>query len=198
MGENEKKLAGVIMWNEAAEKFKDVQDTSDTAIINQQLVESYFGDLSAKKILDIGCGYGWYSNIFRQKGAEVVGCDGADKMIELARENYPECKFELVDIQKKLPYKDESFDMVFCNQVLMDIEDIDIVQSEISRVLKNHGTYFWGIVHPAFYFGEWNLDSKGCRVSRNVSHYTKNFKFLHHFSGIPLRFLPACHSHSRE
>ena len=45
------------------------------------------GELVGKSILDLGCGEGFYTRRFKQKGAaRVVGVDISTKMIELARE----------------------------------------------------------------------------------------------------------------
>ncbi len=44
------------------------------------------GDVAGKSILDLGCGDGFYSRKFKQKGAaKVVGVDTSEKMVELAR-----------------------------------------------------------------------------------------------------------------
>ena len=40
---------------------------------------------SGESVLDLGCGYGCYTDYFRTAGADVIGIDGSEKMIELAR-----------------------------------------------------------------------------------------------------------------
>lgn len=74
-------------------------------------------------------------------------------MIKIARKKYPETSFSVCDIAKPLPFGSCSFDIVFCNQVLMDIDDIGGTLSECRRILKPEGVFYFAIVHPAFYDG---------------------------------------------
>ena len=78
-------------------------------------------------MLDLGCGYGWYTDYFSRIGGDVVGIDGAEAMLDIARNRSPAGSFFLADITRPLPFSSGSFDIVFCNQVLMDIENIEPV-----------------------------------------------------------------------
>lgn len=45
------------------------------------------GDVNGKRVLDVGCGSGYYSELFKKKGAlKVVGIDVSEKQIQLARQ----------------------------------------------------------------------------------------------------------------
>ncbi len=61
------------------------------------------GNLDGKKVLDVGCGSGRYSIEFARRGAEVVGLDFAQGMIDLARQTAEadgvgdRCSFEQAD-----------------------------------------------------------------------------------------------------
>ncbi|MBR5040701.1 MAG: class I SAM-dependent methyltransferase [Clostridiales bacterium] len=145
----------IDQWNQAAETYAVEQEKSSFADANKAVVKSRFCELSGEKVLDLGCGYGSYTDYFRSIGGSSTGVDGAKSMIDLAKEKYPESSFEVVDISKKLPFDDGSFDIVFCNQVLMDIENVEDVLSEVARVLKKGGIFYWSIVHPAFFTGDW-------------------------------------------
>lgn len=145
----------IEQWNNAAETYAVEQERSAFADANKAVVKSRFSELSGEKVLDLGCGYGSYTDYFRSIGGSATGVDGAKSMIDLAKEKYPDCAFEVVDISKKLPFDDGSFDIVFCNQVLMDIENVEDVLSEVARVLKKGGIFYWSIVHPAFFTGDW-------------------------------------------
>lgn len=48
----------------------------------------------------------------------------------------------------KIPFEDNSFDVVFCNHVMEHVEDDLLACSEINRVLKNSG---WGIIQSPVY-----------------------------------------------
>jgi len=41
------------------------------------------------RVLDIGCGNGYWAGEFVKKGCEVVGIDPSESGIRLARQNYP-------------------------------------------------------------------------------------------------------------
>ena len=128
-------------WNNAADMYTAMQEESEYVRINKELVVEHFRDVHCKKILDLGCGYGWYTNYFSSVGAEVIGCDGSAKMLELAKEKYPECNFECFDIEEKIPYENNSFDLVFCNQVIMDVNNFDKLFEEAYRILNVGGIF---------------------------------------------------------
>lgn len=142
-------------WNNAAKMYSELQANSFYANFNKEFVKTLTTNISGYKILDAGCGDGVYSNYFQEQGANVIGCDGSSEMVNLAKTKYSSIQFDIVDLQSQLPYEDEQFDLVFCNLVLMDIEFIDMVISEISRVLKNNGIFIFSIVHPSFFLGRW-------------------------------------------
>ena len=150
----------IDQWNEAAKTYSEKQEASAFALSNRKIVEKRFPKLNGEKVLDLGCGYGCYTDYFRSIGGDVVGVDGAGAMIGIAKERYPDCSFLVADITRPLPFESDSFDIVFCNQVLMDIEEVKNVFEECKRVLKPKGTLYYSIVHPAFYNGEWKDGGK--------------------------------------
>lgn len=83
---------------------------------------SRFTHFSGEKILDMGCGYGFYTDYFRSIGADVMGIDGSEQMIRIAQKRYPLTSFSIMDITTPLSFQNDQFDIVFSNQVLMDIE----------------------------------------------------------------------------
>lgn len=175
-------------WDNAASEYMSAQEQSNYVAVNKKIVSDRFKDLRNKTVLDLGCGYGWYANYFSSIGSIVTGCDGSSEMIALARKNYPDIAFEIVDIQQVFPYTDRSFDLVFCNQVLMDIENLDIVIKEAHRVLKQDGIFYFAIVHPAFYSGEWVRDENGFGKSKIMSRYLSNYSFQNEFWGKTIHF----------
>jgi methionine biosynthesis protein metW len=164
-------------WNRAADSYAAMQEKSEFVCVNKKVVTTRFQNLLNKKVLDLGCGYGWYTNFFHSIGANVTGCDGSEKMLELAREKYPECNFECTDIEKRLPYENNSFDLVFCNQVIMDIENIEGLFKEVFRITKVSGIFYFSIVHPAFYDSQWGKDEKGFRNAKIMTKYLSEYSF---------------------
>lgn len=173
----------INQWNKAAKKYTKDQEQSAFVESNKQVVKSHFKDMSGKKVLDLGCGYGYYTDFFKSIGADVLGVDGSANMIDIARSRYKNCAFEICDITESLPYTNESFDLIFCNQVLMDVENIEKVFSECYRVLKSNGIFYYSIVHPAFYDSEWVKDKTGFSYGKTISSYIKPYSFTNEFWG---------------
>ncbi len=173
----------INQWNHAALKYMEDQECSEYAQGNKKVVKTRFEHLNGEKLLDLGCGYGYYTNYFRSIGAEAIGIDGSEKMIEIARKRYPLTEFSVVDITMPFPFGDNQFDLVFSNQVLMDVENIDFVFSECKRVLKTGGIFYYSIVHPAFYDCHWLKDTNGYRYAKVIEKYIKPYQFSNQFWG---------------
>lgn len=97
-------------------------------------------------ILDIGCGPGTITADLAELVPEgkVVGVDAVEAVLERAREhvagrsNITNCTFEVADANA-LPYPDDSFDVVFCHQVLQHVQDPVGILREMKRVAKPGG-----------------------------------------------------------
>lgn len=171
---------GIIIneWDKAAEQYAVDQENSTFVEGTKRIVKKRFQDLRGKKVLDLGCGYGVYSEYFRTIGADVVGIDGSVVMINMAKNKYPNNKYVVCDFENRLPFDNNEFDIVFCNQVLMDIENISLLMSESRRILKDNGILGMGIVHPAFYDGVWQIDGNGFKHSKAISRYISEYSPL--------------------
>lgn len=165
----------IDQWNEAAKTYSEKQEASAFALSNRKIVEKRFPKLNGEKVLDLGCGYGSYTDYFRSIGGDVVGVDGASSMIDIAKGRYPDCSFIVADITRPLSFENSSFDIIFCNQVLMDIEEVKNVFKECKRVLKPNGIFYYSIVHPAFYSGVWKDGGKHITSYITPGMATNNF-----------------------
>ena len=170
-------------WNSAAEKYAEMQEQSEYAEVNKAVVRERFKKFSGEKLLDLGCGYGWYTDYFSSIGADARGIDGSEEMIKIARERYPGSTFFIADLTDRIPFPDAEFDMVFCNQVLMDIEAIGPVFREANRVLKYGGVFYFAIVHPAFYDGDWQKDGNGFKYLKVMKRYLSQYSDMNDFWG---------------
>lgn len=170
-------------WDNAAAKYLEAQERSEYVEINKKTVENRFKRLCGERLLDLGCGYGCYTDYFRTIGADAVGVDGSGKMIELAKERYPLTEFCVMDITTPLAFGNDEFDIVFINQVLMDIENLGLVFSECKRLLKAGGILYYSIVHPAFYDGCWLSDETGYKYAKRVEKYIAPYQFTNEFWG---------------
>lgn len=94
-------------------------------------------------ILDIGCGNGYVlipvmKNV---RDAHLYGIDVSERMIEVTKSKVSEnsaCQLQVADIMN-LPFKEGSFDLVYCIATLHHLPDLDQALRESNRVLKNGG-----------------------------------------------------------
>lgn len=83
----------IAQWNDAAQKYTEDQEQSEYVASNKAVVQKRFYNLKNKKVLDLGCGYGFYTNYFKSIGANVIGVDASKAMLALASQRYPSCDF---------------------------------------------------------------------------------------------------------
>ncbi len=96
------------------------------------------------KILDIGCGAGLLTNPLAHQGHIVSGIDLSSSSLELARKLDTT---KTVDYQvaqaERLPFAENSFDVVSAMDLLEHVNDPALVIKEASRVLKPEGLFFF-------------------------------------------------------
>jgi len=102
-------------------------------------------DFDAKRgsrVLEVGCGAGVDLVRFARGGALVTGVDVAPSAIELARANFSQQglagEFQVAD-GERLPFPDDSFDLVFAHGVVQYTADPKRLVGECRRVLKPDG-----------------------------------------------------------
>ncbi len=162
-------------WNRVAKKYcRDMRDVgTDFRAIYRPAIDELLGDVLGKRILDAGCGEGYYCRELPLKKASVTGIDGSKKMITLARNKKTEVEvdYEVTDLTRKLNFPDGEFDVVLANMVLMDIPRIDVAIAEFARILKKDGSLVFCITHSCFFDYEWVSDEKGRKLYKPISDY---------------------------
>lgn len=66
----------IQQWDHAAAAFANDQEMSEFAESNKSVIKARFQRLNGERVLDLGCGYGWYTDFFARNGADAVGVDG--------------------------------------------------------------------------------------------------------------------------
>ncbi len=99
---------------------------------------------SKTSVLDIGCGAGNSTNLISQNTADVIGIDFSERMIDKAREVYPNITFKSSDAED-IPLEDNSVDVVIANFVIHHFAEPNKVFKEINRVLKSNGKFAFAV-----------------------------------------------------
>ena len=130
-------------------------------------------------ILDVACGSGFFANEFFKKGAKVVGVDISDKLIKLAKKNYPKIDFRAGSAEKLSFLKDKSFDKAVMILAIQNMEKVQEALLECAKVLKPHGKLFIVMTHPAFRAlkeSSWGWDEKNQVQYRRIDRYLSESK----------------------
>jgi arsenite methyltransferase len=156
---------------------EDLGYPDELANVPETAVESFAGVAnpftlgrlaSGERVLDLGSGAGTDSLVAAQmvgaKGS-VIGIDMTPAMLAKARAAAAEMQAANVDFVEgeveRLPFADESFDVVISNGVIDLVPDKDAVFAEISRVLEAGGRIQIAdvtIQHPVSEEGRRNID----------------------------------------
>ena len=108
----------------------------------EKLTRKFFKGIFAKchigspgKILDVGCGTGYYCNIFHEMGFQSVGVDFSKTAIARAKEKYPNLEFSVADATH-LPFAPSRFDVILsygCSVV--STYDVSKIQEYIRHLM---------------------------------------------------------------
>jgi len=115
------------------------------------------GDLSGRRVLDLGCGEGYVARTLLKSGADFIhGVDISKEMIELARTAIPadateRLRFESCDLAGGLDLPERSFDdaiAVFLFNYLTSEQTAGVMQL-VSRFVRPGGRFVFTVPHPA-------------------------------------------------
>jgi len=154
-------------WNKRFQKDKLIwgEEPSGAALMAIEVLKSR--ENNYYNIIDIACGYGRDSALFKENNYEVSGIDISEEAIALAKEIYPQIDFMLGDVFN-LPFEDNCFDVVFGNFIihLFTKERRESLKNEIMRITKPGGMIVLSVAStddPDFGKGE--LIEENCYVN---------------------------------
>lgn len=155
----------IEFWNENAKKWEDVVSVagiSSRRITNPAILREVLNH-SPKTVLDIGCGEGWLCRELEERGLEVVGIDGSERLIELCKEksNGTYHRFSYQDLQNGLWQNPHKFDLITLNFALLE-KDIEALLIKLQDYLHENGRIIIQTLHPCFaleaYKSDWQSE----------------------------------------
>jgi 2-polyprenyl-6-hydroxyphenyl methylase/3-demethylubiquinone-9 3-methyltransferase len=106
------------------------------------------------KVLDVGCGGGYACEFLAQRRALVSGTDIMAESLQQAREHARENNLDIeyhLCTAERLPFNDQTMEVVTCFDVLEHIPGKDQTLGEIYRVLKPGGWLFFDTFNKTFW-----------------------------------------------
>lgn len=132
--------------------FNQQADTYDNDIKGQHARFLYpvllekLSHIPFQSALDLGCGTGEMLKLILQEdvGKELYGIDLSEKMLHVAKSKLPDQVKLLLGDSEALPFPDNIFDVVYCNDSFHHYPAPMNVLREVHRVLKPGGTFLMG------------------------------------------------------
>ncbi|MGY3941980.1 class I SAM-dependent methyltransferase [Aeromonas tecta] len=131
-------------------------------------LQAMLPSLTGKRVLDLGCGYGWFCRAVREQGAaETVGIDLSAKMLARAAELTQDAgiHYRQGDLSR-LELIGESFDLVYSSLALHYLPEVAPLFTQIHGALVAGGRFVFSVEHPIFTCPQpqgWLVDEEGRR-----------------------------------
>lgn len=123
-------------------------------------------DFTGKRVLDIGCGFGWHCVYAAEHGAvDVIGTDISAKMLAVAKEKTtcPNVHYRQVAMED-LDFAADSFDVVVSSLAFHYTPDFAAMCQKVNDWLAAGGRFVFSVEHPVFTAEgsqDWAYDSDG-------------------------------------
>ena len=129
-------------------------------------LQAMLPDVRGRRVLDLGCGFGWFCRWAREQGAaHVEGIDVSEKMLARARAATPDpaIVYSRADMER-LALPAAAFDLVYSSLALHYVVDVEWLLSEARQSLVPGGSLVFSVEHPiltAPAVQGWSVDAAG-------------------------------------
>jgi ubiquinone/menaquinone biosynthesis C-methylase UbiE len=161
----------MYFYESFAEEFDSKMNMYDT---NKRLHVFYSEllteDIRGKKLLDAGCGTGWFSKAAVERGAHVVSMDlGENLMLQVKRK----CESErVVGSILEIPFGDNTFDYIVSSEVIEHTPDPYKAIQELYRVIKPGGILVLSTPNKIWYPALWIATTFRLRPYQGLENWT--------------------------
>ncbi len=133
-------------------------------------------DFRGRRVLDLGCGYGWHCKYAADNGAlSVLGTDISRKMLEVAERKNSDSRIEYRRIaMEDLDFPAGAFDVVLSSLAFHYVRDFEPLIKNIAVWLRSGGELVFSVEHPVFtVYGtqDWYYDRNGEILHFPVDNY---------------------------
>ena len=117
--------------------------------LEEPVVNKLLPDLDNLNILDIGCGFGDFSQVaMRGNAKKYLGIDISENMISYATK-YKQSKVDFLNCAiEDYAYPENSYDLIIASLCLHYVKDISSVFDKVSKSLKKDGVFIFSVEHP--------------------------------------------------
>lgn len=170
-------------YESIANDFDNIMNMYDTNRRIEVIFSDFLGgeDLKNKKLLDAGCGTGWFTKKSFERGANVVALDLSESLVNITKLKVPGITSVIGSIME-LPFPDNSFDYVISSDVIEHTPDPLQSTREMIRVLKPGGKICITTPNKTFWYFSLAI-ANFLRIRKyqgleNWSHYNEYREFL--------------------
>lgn len=113
-----------------------------------------------RTVLDVGCGTGTVTPLFKTQTNTVVGVDPSRKSVAIAKRG-PDAhgvNFVAASVEEFAASTTQQFDLVVSNMTLMDVPNLDSALEATAALLAKRGRLVFSITHPWFWPFYWEYN----------------------------------------
>lgn len=140
-------------------------------------LKNMLANFQGKRVLDLGCGYGWHCIYAAEHGAsQVIGIDSSYKMIDEAKSKTSSSSIITYEVKKMedVDYSANSFDAVISSLAFHYVASFDDIVTKVKSMLVQGGDFVFSVENPiftAYGTGDWYYDAQGKPVHWPVDRY---------------------------
>jgi len=169
-------------WDKSADWYNELLTSGDGTYQKDLILPNLLRLVSPKageKILDLGCGQGFFSREFDKLGAKIVGVDNSVKLLDIAKASPVKSINYHKGSADNLSFLKETFDKIIMVLSLQNMEKADLVLKECAKKIKPGGSLYIVLNHPCFRIPgatAWDWDEKNKIQYRRMDSYLSEKK----------------------